>query len=117
MSSSIRDLSESLYQAKGWIKLAGIMSIIQGVIGILSLWGILISWVPIWIGIILLKASNGLGRAYEMDDATELQQALARLAKYFKIYGILMLIAIIIGVIAMLAAILIPAVVSGMNRM
>jgi hypothetical protein len=106
---STRAISESLYRVKGWITLAGVMSIIQGVFSAISLVGILVAWLPIWIGVILLKTSKALAQAHEQEDEAALNEALGRLALYFKIYGILMVVGLVVAVLALIAAILVPA--------
>ena len=45
--SVLQQMLEPLYRAKGWLKFVGVLSIIQGVLSILSIWGILICWLPI----------------------------------------------------------------------
>ncbi|MFW6052636.1 MAG: DUF5362 family protein [Desulfosalsimonas sp.] len=101
-------VAEPLYRAKGWMKFAGILSIIQGALLVLSIWGIIICWLPIWMGIILCSASNHISTAYETNDDSEFRTSMGKLATYFRIFGILALVLIIIGVIGILVAILIP---------
>lgn len=112
---TIRALSESLYRVKGWITLAGVMSIIQGVLSAVSLVGLLVAWLPIWIGVILLKTSKALALAHEQEDEAAMNEALGRLALYFKIYGILMVVGLVVAVLALIAAILIPAFASAIT--
>ncbi len=102
----VRRISEPLYRAKGWIKLAGILLIVQGVFSILSIWGILICWLPIWMGVILMSASNELETAYATEDEAALTTSMGKLGTYFKIFGIFAI------VMAILAALLIPAIVA-----
>lgn len=105
----IKSVTGSLYRVKGWITFAGVLSIIQGVFTALSLVGLLIAWLPIWLGVILLKTSKALATAHDYEDEAALNEALGRLALYFKILGILSLIGLIIAVLALVAAILVPA--------
>ncbi len=46
-TSQLKRLSEPLYRVKGWIKFAGVMTIISGAFQVISIWGILIAWLPI----------------------------------------------------------------------
>lgn len=107
----LKQVAEPLYRVKGWMKLAGVMSIIQGVLSILSIWGILICWIPIWLGVLLCRASNRLRAAYEMDDANELEQSVKGLATYFRLYGVLMLVMLVVSSLAIAAAIVLPVLV------
>ena len=63
--SQLRKLSGPLYNVKGWIKFAGIMLIIGGALQVFTIWGIIIAWIPIWMGVIVISASNFLQKAYE----------------------------------------------------
>jgi hypothetical protein len=42
----------------GWIKFLAIFSIAIGALYALSIFGIIIAWIPIWLGILLLKVAN-----------------------------------------------------------
>lgn len=104
-------VAEPLYRAKGWMKFAGVLVIIQGVLAILSIWGIIICWLPIWMGILLCSASNHVRTAYETNNDTEFRTSMSKLATYFRIFGILSLVLIIIAAVGILGAILIPLLV------
>lgn len=106
--SSAVGIAAPLYRARGWIKFAGVLSIVQGVFSILSIWGILICWLPIWMGVLLCSASNRLRIAFEMHDENELRMSLEKLGTYFCIMGIMALISLIIAAAAIVAAVLIP---------
>ena len=100
----IRELSTPLYEAKGWIKLVGVLSIIGGVLYIISIWGILICWLPIWMGILLLKVAQSAEEAHRSGNRADFSTAMAKLKTYFTITGILALIGIVIAVIAFAVA-------------
>lgn len=102
-------IAEPLYRAKGWMKFAGVLSIIQGVFTIFSIWGILVCWIPIWMGVVLCAASNHLRIAFETDNEDELRVSLVKLGTYFRVFGILSLVLLVIAVFGIVAAILIPA--------
>ena len=99
-----------LYRAKGWIKFAGVLSIIQGVFTILSIWGILICWLPIWMGVLLCSASNRIRIAFETNNEEELRMSMEKLGTYFCVMGIMALISLVIMAVAIVAAIMIPLV-------
>jgi len=91
------------------MKLAGVMSIIQGVLSILSLWGIVVCWIPIWMGVLLCAASNRIRAAFETDSETEFQTSMEKLGTYFRLVGVLAIVMIVVAVVGLLAAIAIPA--------
>jgi heme/copper-type cytochrome/quinol oxidase subunit 1 len=114
-SSPVKRLLDPLYRAKGWIKFAGIMSIIYGIFNALSVIGIIIAWLPIWMGIVLVSASKLIQQAYDNDREQDMVTSLDKLGTYFKIFGVVMIVALVIAVIGILAAIMIPAYV-GMQQ-
>ena len=111
-SNATKEIFSPLYNAKGWIKFSGVISIIMGVLSSFSIVGLLTSWTMIWPGIILCLASSKLKKSYEEDNADGLKETMAKLAFYFKLYGIFILLAAILG---FLAAILIPTFIKATN--
>ena len=109
-SALVRDLSMPLAAGKGWMKFLGIMFIIQGVFTALTIVGILIAWLPIWLGILLNQSATAIERAQTSGDEGAMRMSLDKLRTFFAIQGVLMLIGIIMGILgvifwgAMLAA-------------
>lgn len=94
-------LGLALYGAKGWMKFLGVLSILYGVFTAMSLIGLLIAWLPVWMGILLYQAANALEYAVQGDDAEALTRTLAKLRTYFVITGVLALIGLVIMVAVM----------------
>lgn len=90
-------LINPLYQGKMWIKLLGVMSIIYGVISVLTIFGIIIAWLPIWIGVTLFQAATAIEEAYLTQNQGTFLKALNKLKTYFTITGVLVLIGLILG--------------------
>lgn len=114
-SSVVRRLLDPLYRAKGWIKFAGIMSIIYGALNALSIVGIIVAWLPIWMGIVLVSSSKLIEKAYQSDQEQDMVMSLNKLGTYFKIFGVVMIVIMVIAIVGILAAIMIPAYV-GMQQ-
>ncbi len=93
--SLVRAISSHLYNAKGWIKFLGVLLIIYGIITAISIVGLLICWLPIWMGILLFKTSTALEKAQVSGDRLELINSLSNIKTYFTINGVLALIGII----------------------
>ena len=102
VASQVQRVAEPLYRAKGWMKFMGVLTIIYGGLLVLSLSGIIIAWLPIWLGIVLCSASSKIGLAFETDNENELNASLKNLATYFRVSGIAALVIIIIAVIALM---------------
>lgn len=95
-------LINPLYQSKMWIKLLGIMTIIYGALMALTIVGIIIAWLPIWIGVTLFQASTAIEEAYMTQNQGAFLKALNKIKTYFTITGVLVLIGLIFMGIAFL---------------
>jgi len=111
---SAKNISFPLYKCKGWLLFIGIFSIVQGAMMALTIVGIIIAWLPIWMGIILCKASQLINEAYTRDDPDALTNALSKIKQYFIIMGIMTLIGIAFAVvyIAIVVIVLLVTVIS-----
>jgi hypothetical protein len=97
----VREVSSPLFAAKGWMKFLGVLSIIQGAMMAVSIVGIVICWLPIWIGVLLFQAASGVETAQATGSTMELHAALSKLKTYFTINGVLALIMIAFFIIMM----------------
>jgi hypothetical protein len=94
----VQELSMPIYQARGWLKFLGILSIIGGVGQALSIVGILIAWLPIWMGVLMFQAGSSIDSAGQFGDKFAFLRSLSSLKTYFVLQGVLVLIGIIFGV-------------------
>lgn len=94
----IRRVSTPLYNAKGWIKFLGIMSIIMGILVALSIVGIVVAWLPIWTGVLLLQSASAIEQAFNTGGEQAMVLALQKLKTYFIIFGVIMLLQILLMV-------------------
>ncbi len=101
-SNVIKEVSAPVFQARGWMKLIGVLSIIVGVLYALTLIGIIFAWLPIWMGVILYQAGSSSEEAYYNGDKYSFLKSMTQLKLYFTIMGITMLICIILTVIMMI---------------
>ena len=95
----VREISAPLFHAKGWMKLLGVLMIIGGILQAITIVGIIICWLPIWVGVLLLKAASGTELAQAGGSKHELIAVMSKLKTVFTIYGVLALIAILFMVI------------------
>jgi len=91
---AIQDLSQPLASGKGWMKFVGIVFIIQGALTAITIVGILIAWLPMWIGVLVMQSAGAIERAQLSGDAAALKEALAKLRTYFIIQGVLYIVSI-----------------------
>jgi len=98
----IKTVSAPLYDAKFWLKLVAVMSIVYGALVALSIVGIIVAWLPIWMGVLLFQCAGQIEQANTADDAQALHNALAKLRTYFTILGVMTLIGLVVGVVGFL---------------
>ena len=98
----VREVSAPLFKAKGWLKFLGVLMIIGGIVQAITIVGIIICWLPIWVGILLLKVASTTESAQMSGSKDELITAMSKLKTVFTIYGILALIGIVFAVITMI---------------
>lgn len=94
-----------LYRAKGWIRLIGVLALIMGILQALTVIGLIIAWIPVWIGVLLCSASSRIAEAHEQGDELALAVAVDKIRLYFKIVGIFALIGLVFMVIGLVASI------------
>jgi len=92
----VQQTSMPLYESKGWMKLNGIIYIINGVFAALTIVGILFAWIPIWMGVVLYKAGSEVEIAEQTGSRYSMIETLKNLKTFFTIMGVLNLIGIIL---------------------
>ena len=102
-SNLIKEVSTPVYQSRGWMKLIGVLLIIGGVLYTLTIVGIIIAWLPIWMGVVLFQAGSSSEQAYFNGDKFSLIRSLTQLKLYFTIMGIMTLISIVFSGILIIA--------------
>jgi hypothetical protein len=90
-------LSTPIYQARGWLKFLGILSIISGVGSALSIVGIIFAWLPIWMGVLMFQAGSSIESASQLGDKFAFLRSLGSLKTYFILQGVLALIGILLA--------------------
>jgi hypothetical protein len=101
----IRQVSLPLFSSKGWIKFLGILMIIYGAFLVLTIVGVIIAWLPIWLGVLLNQTANRVEQAQISGEMMSMVKAQNSLSTYFTIYGVLALIGIIATVIAIIVVV------------
>ncbi|MDR3444436.1 MULTISPECIES: DUF5362 domain-containing protein [Dyella] len=99
---SIQDLIQPLASGKGWMKFLGIVFIIGGALYAITIVGIIIAWLPIWIGVLLLQSAGALERAQVSGDVAAMKEALTKLRSFFVIQGVMMIVGIALWVLALI---------------
>ena len=104
-TDGVRDLLRAvgfpIYQGRNWIKFLGVLSIIQGIVMVFTLVGIIIAWLPIWMGVILYQSAAKMEQAYVAGDKGGFYDSMSKLKLYFVIQGVMALIGIIFAIFAL----------------
>ena len=105
---SVQELSQPIYQARGWLKFLGVLSIISGVVSALTIVGIIYAWLPIWMGVLMFQAGSSIESAGQFGDKFAFLHSLGSLKTYFVLQGIITLIGIILFVSALCITFVLP---------
>ena len=78
---------EPLYQSRFWIRLFAGCLVFYGALLTVTGIGVLVAWIPMWIGVLLLLANKAIITAYKKNDEQALIQVATRLKTIFSILG------------------------------
>lgn len=104
-SQIIKNVAEPLSQARFWMKLMAVMLMLSALGAVITIWGIVFAWLPVWLGVLLWQAANSAEDAQRTGRAAMLAQSLNKMKIFFMIYGIITILAFGGGI---LAALIIP---------
>ena len=93
----VRRIGLPIHQSRGWLKLLGVLSIVYGILAMLTIVGIIFAWLPIWLGVLLYQAAGLADSAYISGDEKALTAALGKLKTYITISGVLALLGLVFG--------------------
>lgn len=99
----VKDLASYISANRFWMKFFGIIMIISGAVSALTLVGLVFAWLPIWSGVLLLKAASAATMAEATGTVEPLEDALYRIGAFFKINGIFAMVMIVIYVLLIVA--------------
>ena len=83
-----------------WAKFIGIVNIVMGALTALSLVGIIIAWLPIWMGVILFQAGGRADQAYTGKKYDQLIPMMDKLRMYFLVQGILIIVGVAVTILS-----------------
>ncbi len=97
----VRRLATPLAEGRIWLKLVAVLLIANGVLTALSIVGLLIAWLPIWMGVVLFQSSNAIDEAHAGGDEAAMIRAQQRLRTFFTISGVMVLVMLALWLLAM----------------
>lgn len=108
------DVTRPLFHVEAWIRLFGIIMLIQGILGVLGslasamvtfglgAFGAIPAGITVWLGILLIQAAAELKHARADDSVESLSDSVERIASFFKVSGIFALSFVILVILAVI---------------
>lgn len=90
-SRTIERLAERARSLSGWLRFFGGVTVAAAIPSILSIFGIVFAWLPIWLGVLLFQAGTAAGRGTD----EELIRMIEKLRLYFIVQCVVIIIAAI----------------------
>ena len=85
--AQVANLVTPLYQSLFWIRLFAACLIFYGALITVTGIGVLVAWIPMWIGMLLLLMAKSISSAYQNNDEQAFKQSLSRLKTIFTVLG------------------------------
>jgi Family of unknown function (DUF5362) len=98
----IAEIRRTAGEMAGWLKFVGIVNIISGALAAISIVGILIAWIPIWMGVLLFQAGSSATNAMAGQRTDELVNVVRRLKTYFIVNGVLVIVGVAFFILAIM---------------
>jgi len=101
LEDTVKRLASVLARGSGWMKFfAVLMFVFSGIELLFSLgMAIVFVWLPIWLGVILWGAGSRASQAAASGSEADLTAALDKIRFFFKLYGILMIVGFVGGIL------------------
>jgi len=85
-----------------WLALPAVVFILMGILYGITIFGLIIAWIPIWLGVVLFQANKALEAARVSGYRNDLMLAAEKLTMYFRINGVLFIIGIVLTVVSLI---------------
>jgi hypothetical protein len=96
-----RKVTTNCKDMNGWIKFLGIAFIIVGGFLVVSIVGIIIAWLPIWMGVILLRGANST-REVAMGKIESIGNMFGSLKTFFLLAGVAMIVYLVLIILSII---------------
>jgi|FLYL01.1.fsa_nt_gi type IV secretory pathway TrbD component len=101
-SDPVRRYAGILARGSGWMRFLSVLQIVGGLLSAVTIVGIVVAWIPIWLGVLLWQAADATAKANSEADPASMERALDRIQFFFTLNGILTLVGIGLGILAFL---------------
>ena len=100
----LRTVTLPLYEAKKWMKLLGGALVGIGILNALTIVGLFIAWLFLWLGMLLWQAASQIDSAFPQGKEIPLSIAFEKLRRFFVVSGIAVLVHLIVVVLVVVTA-------------
>ena len=94
-----------VFDSKGWLKFMGVVLIMSGVLTALTLVGIIIAWLYIWLGVLLWQAGDRANQAATLREPVMLEQYLQKIKTIVVIAGVTTAASIVLSIFTLVITI------------
>ncbi len=91
-------LKDTLHGMQPWLRFLGVLNLIMGVLEALTVIGLTVAWVNLWLGYLLYQAAGKAEEVRVMDPEEALVDFLEKLRRFFMILGLLTVVLLLAGV-------------------
>lgn len=92
---AIQEIKRVAVDTAGWLKFLGIFFIIYGGLIAITIIGIVIAWLPIWMGILLYSAGKKATDAQYTNNPMHLVEMMKKFRTFFIIQGVLLILGLV----------------------
>lgn len=103
-SDWFRRLLMPAYESKPWLRFLGVVCIAGGALSALTIVGLVVAWLYIWVGVLLWQAGDRVGQAYLRNDPAMFEQFMLKLRTLITIAGVATVLSLAVAVIGVLMA-------------
>ncbi len=97
-NDQIRRVAAPLNEAQMWMKLVGVLAIVYGLLTAISIVGIVVAWLPIWMGMLLFQSASRAETAYMSGNEKALVDSLSKIRTYFTIMGVVAMLGLLMAI-------------------
>ena len=105
---SVKDLALKMPKPL-WLIIPAVLAILWGVVTGITIIGLIVAWIPIWLGVILFQANKALESARVSGQRNDIMTAVEKLELYFRINGILFIVIFVLFAVSMISIITMEA--------
>ncbi len=82
-----------------WLRVLGAMSIVAGALYVLTLWGVVVAWAPVWMGALALQASQQFEKAALDNDLEAARKGFFQIGLLIKVMAVFTALNLILGIL------------------